>query len=276
MLGDLITVLANGKVITSAEKNDYINFTKDVNELSHASGIPTEINNVKSLSNWLQNKINEFSDIVDNSDKIDWETFNSKPSPKEYIDENFHSWNFKSIIDTVIKTHNGKCSFKIERKPTFLDFDALFDSKGVFLCNDGAFREIDQADTECLTLYSREETVELIKAINDNIARRCYDEGYEAESAWIYANIAHELKRTGIPTHLFTKAEIRELMANADDSQYNQLVIYEDGYAHLNNEARNGSLYPVSQEGWCAGNSYVGADSSLSDAEPSYRLCLEG
>ena len=36
-----------------------------------------------------------------------------------------------------------------------------------------------------------------------------------------------------------------------------------------------GQLYPVSIETWRAGNNYVGASSSLADAEPAYHLYLK-
>ena len=84
-----------------------------------------------------------------------------------------------------------------------------------------------------------------------------------------------ELVKCGKPTHLFTFEEIEELMRNADDSYNNKLVIDEDGTAHILQNPQLGCLYPVSIETWCAGNGYVGPGSSLSDALPSYHLCLQ-
>lgn len=276
LLGELLSVLIKGGVITQGEKKAYTDFATGVNELSHASGIPADISKVGTLLNWLRSKISEFGEIIENGDKIDWNAATSLPSPHEFIDKNFHSWSFKSFVKSIVKEQTGKCCFRIKRQPTFMDFKSLFDTKCIYLCKDGVFREIEQDDADCLVLYSREETVNLINAINDYISQRCNQEGYEADSIWIHVNITHELQRTGTPAHVFTKKEIRELMANADDSEYNQLVIDEDGHPRLNHEPGCGSLYPVSQEGWCAGNYYVGTESSLSDAEPSYRLCLEG
>ena len=63
-------------------------------------------------------------------------------------------------------------------------------------------------------------------------------------------------------------------MRNADDEYDNKLVIDENGYAHIIQNPRYGVLYPVSQETWCAGNRYVGKDSSLSDLHDSYVLCM--
>ena len=73
---------------------------------------------------------------------------------------------------------------------------------------------------------------------------------------------------------MFTEGEIEQLMRGADDSKSNKLVIDEDGYAHIIQEPRQGLLYPVSIETWCAGNMYVGANSSLSDLHDSYVLCM--
>lgn len=84
-----------------------------------------------------------------------------------------------------------------------------------------------------------------------------------------------ELVKCGKPTHLFTFEEIEELMRNADDSFNNKLVIDEDGTAHILQNPHLGCLYPVSIETWCAGNGYVGPASSLSEALPSYHLCLQ-
>ena len=84
-----------------------------------------------------------------------------------------------------------------------------------------------------------------------------------------------ELVKCGKPTHLFTFEEIEELMRNADDSFNNKLVIDEDGTAHILQNPQLGCLYPVSIETWCAGNGYVGLASSLSEALPSYHLCLQ-
>ena len=63
-------------------------------------------------------------------------------------------------------------------------------------------------------------------------------------------------------------------MANANDEVCNKLVIDEDGYAHVIQDPYKGHLYPVSQETWCAGNGYVGKNSSLSDLHDSYVLSL--
>ena len=84
-----------------------------------------------------------------------------------------------------------------------------------------------------------------------------------------------ELVKCGKPTHLFPFEEIEELMRNADDSFNNKLVIDEDGTAHILQNPHLGCLYPVNIETWCAGNGYVGPASSLSDALPSYHLCLQ-
>lgn len=64
-------------------------------------------------------------------------------------------------------------------------------------------------------------------------------------------------------------------MRNANDEENNKLVIDENGKAHIIQVPLQGKLYPVSIETWGASNNYVGASSSLADAEPAYHLCLK-
>ena len=63
-------------------------------------------------------------------------------------------------------------------------------------------------------------------------------------------------------------------MRNADDNNFNKLVIDEDGYAHIIQNPEQGLLYPVTQETWAVGNMYVGKNSSLHDLHDSYVLCM--
>ena len=75
-----------------------------------------------------------------------------------------------------------------------------------------------------------------------------------------------------MPAHLFTKEEIENEMRNADDRMNNQLVIDEDGYAHVIpiSEKGYGSLYPVSHEIWGSRKNYVGRYSNLCTLDNDY------
>ena len=85
-----------------------------------------------------------------------------------------------------------------------------------------------------------------------------------------------QLRRTGNPSHLFTKEEIKEVMQAADDRLNNMLVIDEFGYAHIISDLENGNSYPVRLESWDAGNNYVGKYSQLHTLDDSYTMALEG
>ena len=82
--------------------------------------------------------------------------------------------------------------------------------------------------------------------------------------------------RTGKPTHIFTKNEIKELMRNADDRLGNTLVIDEFGFAHVIPGNFDKHSYPVSQETWGSRNNYVGKYSKLLDLNESYEYMLKG
>ena len=100
----------------------------------------------------------------------------------------------------------------------------------------------------------------------------CQKEGLDTDSTIV--EISTEYTQCEKPTHLFTFDEIKAIMGDADDGVNNKLVIDEEGNARLIQNPLHGNLYPVSIETWGAGNHYVGKDSSLDDAAPSYRLCL--
>lgn len=278
--GDMTRELCRSGIITKEDKKGYDNFITTVNDLSHASGIPVALADVNTKRSKLEDFIKAFSDVVKAGRIKKFERVSSLPSPSSFIQDAFQNWNFKEEIDSIVKTPDGKCVFRIKKDSVFTDItkdlEYLFGEKGIFLCKDGYFRDMEANDDRCLTVYSREEFVALIQAIYSNIEEKCRVNGYDPDGVELHVNITDDLKKNGTPSHLFTLEEITQLMQNADDSEYNQLVIDEDGYPRLNNTPGYGSLYPVSQEGWNAGNGYVGKYSTLSDAEPSYHLCLKG
>ena len=123
-----------------------------------------------------------------------------------------------------------------------------------------------------LEVNSKENVIALVEAINNKVKSDCEAQGLDEERAYLSWDI--DIIRKNKPSHLFTFDEIKQLMADADDSKNNKLVIDEDGYAHIIVIPGPAFLYPVSIETWCAGNGYVGQNSSLSDAKSVYHLCL--
>ncbi|MDE6623429.1 MAG: hypothetical protein K2K30_03460 [Alistipes sp.] len=278
LLGSLVNILNQNKLVTKEEKEFYGNFARKVNELSHASGIPAEEKDIIELSVQLRELLDSFRDIVD-SDPIWMSEIPEKPalpSPKDFIHDNYLKWNFSQEIKECIKCISGKCRFRVKWDKSHTDFSSLFNQKGIYLCNDGTFKDTALQSEDCLKIYNRSEFIALVDAIYMKIEILCSERGFDIDSLKSEVNLVAELEKCGTPSHLFTLSEITDLMSIADDSQYNQLVIDEDGYPHIIQDVGRGRLYPVSQEFWAPNNWYVGPDSSLSDAEPSYQLCLEG
>jgi hypothetical protein len=85
----------------------------------------------------------------------------------------------------------------------------------------------------------------------------------------------------GIRPHRITKPkknyvtidEIRAVLLSGDDSHYNMLVLDFDGFPHLISQPS--SAYAVRQEGFAAGNGYVGRSSSLNHLKDTYLTTLE-
>lgn len=144
-----------------------------------------------------------------------------------------------------------------------------------FLGKDGKIHKTCWKDENVLKLHDRCITNSLVKTIDSVINDMFHRAGFEEEkyqSTWCKMTMC----RTGKPTHIFTKNEIKELMRNADDRLANTLVIDEFGYAHVIPGIFDKNTYPVSQETWCSRNNYVGKYSKLSDLNESYEYMLEG
>ncbi len=196
-----------------------------------------------------------------------------KPSPRGYIDENLKKWNFSDIITKTVKTVSTcSCTYRMRIKPTFINW-RLFDKEADYLCKDGNIKTLNLSDvSESLEVSGRENVIAIVEAINNKVKFDCTALGFDEEQ--IYLSWDVDIIRKNKPSHQFTLDEIKKLMADADDSKDNKLVIDEEGYAHVIAIPGTACLYPVSIETWCAGDGYVGQDSSLSDAEPAYHLCL--
>ena len=135
-------------------------------------------------------------------------------------------------------------------------------------------RNTKEAGIDILKVWDRCEVITLLDKMHQKVIEICETNGYDTEAYSLGISFEAKLKKEGTPSHLFTENEIEDLMRNADDENNNQLVIDEDGYAHIIQGFKQGNLYPVSQETWCAGNMYVGKDSNLSDLHDSYVLCM--
>ena len=196
------------------------------------------------------------SDLIGNLDVSDkLSGINDKVSPATfalYITPAVVTKNFASI---VIRDHEDETQY--------------------FLCKDGKMRNTCWKDNQVLKLHDRSVTNSLIEKIETAINDAYHSAGFENEG--FQSTVCKmTMRRTGKPTHLFTKEEIKELMKNADDRLGNTLVIDEFGLAQVIPEYFDKHTYPVSQETWCSRNNYVGKYSSLPDLDQSYEYMLEG
>ena len=273
LLGDLISPLKKYVYTSQDDELRLSTIVRVANELSHDSGLPVEIADIGELYECLVYYISKFKERVSSyDDRFKHKVF-EKPSPWDYIDDNLKKWNFYDIIAETIKTTSCcSCTYRLSIEQAFIDC-VLFNKEADYLCKDGYIKTLNRTDmSEVLEINSRENVIALVEAINNKVKSDCEAQGLDKELAYLSWDI--DIIRKNKPSHLFTLGEIKKLMAGADDSKNNKLVIDEDGCAHIITNPGLACLYPVSIETWCAGNGYVGQDSSLSDAEPAYHLCL--
>lgn len=260
-------------VYTSDEDKKHIEIIARVaNELSHDTGLPVDVGDFWEMYLWLKYYVEDFRIKIDQHDNEKDIPVSTKHVPYDFVGANIKSWDFSSLIKDIDKELPSNCTFFLKLKSE--QFSADWPPKdGEYLCKDGKVKTLSNDDlTDALTIPSREAFVKLERSIYDCIKEKCEKAGFNTEISVVYISATYH--QCGKPKHLFNLDEITKLMREANDDVNNKLVIDENGYACLIQEIRQGVLYPVSIETWCAGNHYVGKDTSLDDAEPSYRLCL--
>ena len=273
-LGEIIKPLEDSVYLSQQDK-DHIKRIKNIaNNLSHDSGDPVSFDNITELYFWLRYFIKDFCHrIEEKEEKKSLLLGNEKPSPFEFIQKNLLKWNFIDEINKVLISDPSNCLFKVVIENQS-DTNSLFSLENNYLCKDGVIRKLSYDDNSILTISNRNDVIHLLQSIQKKVREMCINEG--VNDNYIPLSITAEYIKKNKPIHLFTFKEIKSLMATADDSVNNKLVIDENGYAKIIQDVSYGYLYPVSQETWGAGNNYVGKYSSLSDARPSYHLCLMG
>lgn len=199
-----------------------------------------------------------------------------KQKSKKYIQENYGSMNFKSILQTDNITVRKIKFYFIFSNPDFVvSLDSFFHTKK-YICKDGYIKELESPLAEdCYYIYYREKAISFRNQFQQIINEILYQRNLSVLDK--YENfISIELMRCGKPSHLFTKQEINEEMRKADDRVNNQLVIDENGYAKVIKNNEYGLLYPVRHESWHAGNNFVGKYSNLSTLNDEYLSSLQG
>lgn len=276
LLGEAIGPLKN-KVYTSEDDKTRIGtIARVANDLSHDTGNSVTIMDIGELYIWLSHYISDFRCKIHNKGNELLKLKKQKPSPSFFFQKELFKWNFTDEIQKNIISKSDNCAFKITIKDLFSEHNWL-SVEDNYLCKDGMIRKLpDSNNSDVLIVMSRDGTIALIESIYKTLMDKCVAEGMDEKRVYTVLEITAHYMRRDKPIHLFTLDEIKSLMLLADDSVNNKLVIDENGYAKIISNPSLGRLYPVSQETWCAGNNYVGEHSNLSDAKPSYHLCLKG
>lgn len=272
-LGDLEDPLKKTLFKDDIERSRINEITTIANDLSHDSGNPVYFEDLITLFNDITYFIKDFKSRIMQKWHEITVIHSDKPSPRDFVKANYRRFCFIDEINENVHKTNGKISFKIKTQiGTFVN---LFGNNGEeVLCCDGYIRNTKEAGIDILKVWDRSEVIALLDKMHQKVTAICDAKGYDTEAYSLGISFEAKLKKEGTPSHLFTEKEIEELMRNADDEYNNKLVIDEDGYAHIIQNPLLGVLYPVSQETWCAGNMYVGRNSSLSDLHDSYVLCM--
>lgn len=273
LLGDVIKPLKKYVYKDSADSEHFEVIIRVANELSHDSGLPVSIEDLGKLFAWLIYYVNDFKIRIDMRDnKQSLPLSKTKALPNEFVKSNLYSWDFSHLLKDVDRATVSKCAFLLKINPcnTSFEWDPQQED---FLCMDGKIHPLDEKNkANAMVIPNRKLLLEIEEGIYNEIKTKCEKEEFDTDFGFVEMSV--EYLQCGNPSHLFTLDDIKTLMRKANDNVNNKLVIDEDGNAQIIQESSLGCLYPVSIETWCAGNEYVGADSTLSDAEPAYKLCL--
>lgn len=194
---------------------------------------------------------------------------------EEYVSDNILSWNFSSVLNADLSCDARAHFYFIMHHSRGRDF-TFFDRSELYFCKDGSVQRLQEPDTaKCYYVTNREDAIKIQRCLQSEVDKRIISAGHNTSGdseKWVSTKI----RKSGRPDHLFTKQEIEEVMRTADDRRNNQLVIDENGYAKIISGHSLGTLYPVYQETWCAGNNYVGKYSSLCTIDEDYLHMVQG
>lgn len=222
----------------------------------------------KSILNCRQIATNPFDNKENHRQEKDYRDYKD---PKDFIAENFSSWCFKDFLASNLNKGNILFYITFETGESTLSY---FFDEDLYLCSDGYIKFLkDRNSKEIYCISNRDAVLALKEKCTEFVNNRCIQNDFDEPETYEFHFLIN-LKKSGKPTHLFTKEEIEEVMRNADDRRHNMLVIDEDGYAKIVQDS--GLLYPVRHESWDAGNMYVGKYSKLLTLNDNYISSLQG
>ena len=189
------------------------------------------------------------------------------PNPESFVKENFLLWRFN---DEMISQHSeGKLAYYFVFE-TESEISLFKEASEYYLSINGTIVKKDNNSPDYFEVQDRDEAIKICDKLNNKIIDLCT--GFDVSLLKFRYRFNIKWRRLAMPTHLFPKEEIEIEMRKADDRVNNQLVIDEDGYAHVIPiiERGYGSLFPVSHEIWGGRKNYVGRYSNLYSLDNDY------
>lgn len=231
----------------------------------YIEGICNILHNPQSNHQQLSRTISSLKKTYD-TDLSEESSETKNYAPDDFVRQNYKKWNF---VDCLPKDSNSASVMSFQMEVRLTSWSHFYLSPSYWILEDGSIGNVSTTK-KAFIFYDRDEFRKSYDKIMAKVELYAKEEGYDGIGNNSDFSFLIKLALIGKPTHLFTKAEIEYLMRNADDRVNNQLVIDENGYAHILTERGINNLYPVSHETWCAGKNYVGRYSSLSDLDSAY------
>lgn len=194
---------------------------------------------------------------------------------ESYASENLIKWNFSSVLSSPRSEAFAAKYYFVFHHSRGNGF-GFFERKELFLCQNGNICALFEPDDAiCFYVTDRSTATQIKELLQNEVRKQILAAGLEpSEDTEKWVSV--EMRKSGSPTHLFTKQEIEEKMRAADDRKHNRLVIDEYGYVQIVEGGGVSPPFAVYHETWCAGNNYVGKYSPLYTLEEDYLLMLDG
>lgn len=195
------------------------------------------------------------------------------PNGSDFVESQFQGWNFSDIIGGI-PSGIGNLDYYLKVKVNDLGFSPFAPlPEFYFLAQDGSFKKSENHQMESpFFIQGRKQIKQVYEAIMNRVFEICSE--YDKDSVRNSFSLEIRWKRNAIPQYLFTKADIENVMRNADDRFSNKLVICDDGQVMIVRCEENAHLFCVVHTAWGGFNRYVGKYSSLSTLDETYNDSL--
>lgn len=201
----------------------------------------------------------------------------------DHINKKYTSWNFKKKCSHIKQSIDGNIFFYILMRYRTTMFGGINFMKTTFLNKHSKLETISRTTDETNThqyfkIATPEEAMTLSISMKKHAINSCKRRGinvHKNEDLFPISFTPH-LARNFLkkPSHLFTKAEMLNVLKNGDDSKDNRLVIDDTGHCLLSQNYEDTFKYPVIHGIYHAFNGYVGMLSDIDDVDEEYASSL--